>query len=83
LESEGRILHRNWEDYNAATVVYRPRHMSPETLQKLYEHAWRTFYAERSQTVRMSELFMDVIKDSIRRRRAMQRQEKEKREASL
>jgi radical SAM superfamily enzyme YgiQ (UPF0313 family) len=78
LESEGRILHRNWEEYNAANVVYQPRHMSPETLQELYEYAWRTFYAERSQTVRMSELFLDVIKDSIRRRRAMQRQERER-----
>ncbi len=80
LESEGRILDRNWGAYNAANVVYQPRHMSPETLQELYEYAWRAFYAERSQTVRMSELFMDVIKNSIRRRRALQRQEKGKKE---
>jgi len=78
LEEEGRILHRNWQDYNAAQVVYRPRHMQPETLQRLYEHAWRSFYAERSQTVRMSELFMDVIKDSIRRRRALERKERQR-----
>jgi len=78
LEKEGRILHRNWEQYNAANVVFRPRHMSPDTLQGLYEHAWRSFYAERSQTVRMSELFLDVIKDSIRRRRALKRQEQGK-----
>jgi len=79
LAKEGRILHRNWQEYNAAQVVYRPRHMKPETLQRLYEDAWRSFYAERSQTVRMSELFMDVIKDSIRRRRAMERKERQRR----
>lgn len=77
LESEGRILSRNWEEYNAANVVYQPRHLSPERLQALYEQAWRSFYAERSQTVRMSGLFMDVIKDSIRRRRALQRSTKQ------
>jgi len=73
LEKEGRIIDRDWRRYNAANVVYQPRHMSPEKLQELYESAWRTFYAERSQTVRMSELFMDVIKASIRRRRAMKK----------
>jgi radical SAM superfamily enzyme YgiQ (UPF0313 family) len=77
LESEGRILSRNWEEYNAANVVFQPRHLSPERLQALYEQAWRSFYAERSQTVRMSGLFMDVIKDSIRRRRALQRSTKQ------
>ncbi len=82
MEREGRIFNRDREAYNAANVVFRPRHMSPETLQRLYEHAWRSFYAERSQTVRMSELFMDMIKDSIRRRRALKRQEKEKNEAT-
>ncbi|MFP4476862.1 MAG: B12-binding domain-containing radical SAM protein [Desulfatibacillaceae bacterium] len=74
LERENRILHRDWNRYNAANVVFQPKHMSPERLQELYEHAWRSFYEERSQTVRMSELFMDVVKDSIRRRRAMERQ---------
>ncbi len=80
LESKGRILDRNWEAYNAAKVVFQPRHMSPERLQALYEQAWRSFYAERSQTVRMSELFMDVIKDSIRRRRTLLRSAKQEQE---
>jgi radical SAM superfamily enzyme YgiQ (UPF0313 family) len=73
MEGEGRIFHRDWEKYNAANVVYQPRHMTPEKLQELYELAWKSFYADRSQTVRMSELFIDVIKASIRRRRIMQR----------
>ncbi len=73
MEGEGRIFDRNWEKFNAANVVYQPRHMDPEKLQELYELAWNSFYAERSQTVRMSELFMDVIKASIRRRRAIKR----------
>lgn len=29
LESEGRILHRNWELYDTGHVVFQPKHMTP------------------------------------------------------
>jgi len=32
LESEGRLLHRNWSLYDTAHVVFRPKRMSPEEL---------------------------------------------------
>jgi len=38
LESEGRLLHRDWERYDTAHAVFRPRHMSPEALEHGY--AW-------------------------------------------
>lgn len=51
MESEGRLLHRNWDDYDTSHVVFRPRHMTPEQLsdgyawcyQRLFGHAsiWR------------------------------------------
>jgi hypothetical protein len=33
IESEGRLLHRDWSKYNGATVVFRPKLMTEETLQ--------------------------------------------------
>jgi radical SAM superfamily enzyme YgiQ (UPF0313 family) len=68
LEREGRILDHDWRHYDAGTVVYRPRQISPERLQELYELAWREFYSRESQTVRMSKLFLDVMRDRSRRR---------------
>jgi len=51
MESEGRLLHRNWNLYDTANAVFRPKHMSPEELehgyawiyQRLFSHAsiWR------------------------------------------
>jgi hypothetical protein len=51
MESEGRILHRDWSQYDTSHAVFRPRHMTPEELehgygwiyQRLFSHAsiWR------------------------------------------
>jgi radical SAM superfamily enzyme YgiQ (UPF0313 family) len=51
MESEGRLLHRDWSQYDTAHAVFRPKHMSPEELehgygwmyQRLFSHAsiWR------------------------------------------
>ena len=32
LEAEGRLLHRNWDEYDTGHVVFRPKHMSCEEL---------------------------------------------------
>jgi radical SAM superfamily enzyme YgiQ (UPF0313 family) len=71
LSAEGRILHRDWSRYNAANVVFRPRHMSPERLQELYRQAWERFYAADSYAVRMGRLFMKVAEGSAARRRKL------------
>jgi radical SAM superfamily enzyme YgiQ (UPF0313 family) len=36
LESEGRILHRDWSKYDIKHVVFRPRRMTPIELQEGY-----------------------------------------------
>jgi hypothetical protein len=36
MQSEGRILHRDWSRYDTAHAVFRPRHMSPEELEHGY-----------------------------------------------
>lgn len=44
MEAEGRILHRDWERYDTAHVVFRPKHMSVEQLAAGYEYCYdRTF----------------------------------------
>ena len=32
FEAEGRLLHRDWDKYDTAHVVFRPKHMTPEEL---------------------------------------------------
>lgn len=47
MEAEGRLLHRSWELYDTAHVVFRPKRMTPEELasgyawlyQRLFSHA--------------------------------------------
>ena len=64
-EREGRILHKDWSRYTTAEVVYRPKHMSPDTLQEMYEYAWSTFYQETGQSLRMARLFTDLVRKEM------------------
>jgi len=43
-EAEGRILTRDWDLYDTRHVVYRPARLSPETLKRGYDWAYREFY---------------------------------------
>ncbi|PLX05393.1 MAG: radical SAM protein [Marinilabiliales bacterium] len=61
LLRQGRILDKDWNNYNAGKVVYQPKHMSPERLQELYHHAWDTFYKEENQAQKMFKLFYNVV----------------------
>lgn len=63
MNAEGRIFDKDWNHYNASTVVIQPRRMKPETLQRLYYDAWDNFYAAESQSVKMSKLFLQIYKD--------------------
>jgi len=44
LESEGRILHRNWDLYDTRHAVFRTRSMTAEALESGYRRAYRDFY---------------------------------------
>jgi radical SAM superfamily enzyme YgiQ (UPF0313 family) len=48
LESEGRILTKNWELYDGQHVVFRPAKLSVEELQQGTEAAWKHAYSLRS-----------------------------------
>jgi radical SAM superfamily enzyme YgiQ (UPF0313 family) len=48
FKKEGRLLSRNWRDYNHRTVVFRPKNMTPEELAKGFIWTGRNFYTKAS-----------------------------------
>jgi len=45
MESEGRLLHKDWGKYNGATVVFKPKLMTEETLQRGFNWACKEAYS--------------------------------------
>jgi len=56
LEKEGRLLSRDWQKYNGASVVFEPKHMSAETLRRLQLAAFGRFYSFGSMFRRLGIL---------------------------
>ncbi|MGD2271514.1 MAG: radical SAM protein [Desulfobacterales bacterium] len=48
LEKEKRILHRDWDRYDTAHVVFRPRHMTPNELRTGYRWCYRKIFSLQS-----------------------------------
>ncbi len=48
LETEGRILTKDWEKYDMMHVVFQPKNMTPRTLQQEFFNALKSFYSLRS-----------------------------------
>jgi radical SAM superfamily enzyme YgiQ (UPF0313 family) len=48
MEAEGRLLHTDWQKYDTAHVVFRPRHMTPEELAAGYAWCYRHTFSHRS-----------------------------------
>ncbi|MGZ3680199.1 MAG: B12-binding domain-containing radical SAM protein, partial [Ktedonobacterales bacterium] len=44
MESQGRLLHSNWDLYDTRHVVYRPAKLTPQALEAGYWRAYRNFY---------------------------------------
>ncbi len=61
MVKQKRILSRDWNDFNAGRVVYRPKLMSPERLQELYYFAWERFYRDEPQQYKMFRLIQKVV----------------------
>ncbi len=45
IESEGRLLHKDWSKYNGATVVFKPKLMTEETLQQGFNWVCKEGYS--------------------------------------
>ncbi len=54
LESEGRILTRNWELYDGQHVVFQPAKMTVDQLQRGVETAWKHAYSVPSMIARLA-----------------------------
>jgi radical SAM superfamily enzyme YgiQ (UPF0313 family) len=52
LESEGRILTKNWELYDAQHVVFQPKLMTPAELYEGHEKAWKHTYSATAMATR-------------------------------
>ena len=61
LEDENRIIHNDWSHYTAGEVVFKPKQMSVDTLQRMYEYAWDSFYADCCKEIKMAKLYLQVI----------------------
>ncbi len=48
MESEGRLLHRDWGKYDTAHVVFRPKHMTPDELALGYDWLYRRLFSPAS-----------------------------------
>jgi radical SAM superfamily enzyme YgiQ (UPF0313 family) len=48
MESEGRLLHRDWSLYDTSHTVFRPRHMTPEELEEGYAWCYRQLFSHES-----------------------------------
>ncbi len=65
LKKQNRIFSFDWDEYSADKVVYHPKNMTPEKLQELLDYAWKTFYAEESQTIKMFKLYQKVVQKEL------------------
>jgi radical SAM superfamily enzyme YgiQ (UPF0313 family) len=48
MESEGRLLHHDWDRYDTRQAVFRPARMSGTELEEGYRRAYRDFYTWRN-----------------------------------
>jgi radical SAM superfamily enzyme YgiQ (UPF0313 family) len=48
LEADGRILHRDWDRYDTAHVVFQPARMTPQELAAGYAWCYRRLFSHRS-----------------------------------
>jgi radical SAM superfamily enzyme YgiQ (UPF0313 family) len=48
LEAEGRLLHRDWEKYDTAHVVFQPKQMTPNELLLGYDWLYRRLFSHAS-----------------------------------
>jgi radical SAM superfamily enzyme YgiQ (UPF0313 family) len=48
MESEGRLLHRDWSRYDTAHAVFRPKNMSAEELEEGYAWIYQRLFSHAS-----------------------------------
>jgi radical SAM superfamily enzyme YgiQ (UPF0313 family) len=54
LESEGRLLHKDWEKYDTAHVVFRPEKMTVEQLEEGFTWLYKRALSMKSIVLRLA-----------------------------
>jgi radical SAM superfamily enzyme YgiQ (UPF0313 family) len=65
LVAENRLLHKNWDYYNAMYIVFRPAKMSPARLQTETFRAYRRFYSLRRTVSDVLSMTFNVLLDAL------------------
>ena len=60
MEAEGRLIHRNWDLYDTAHAVFRPKHMSPGELELGYDWLYRRVFSHASIWKRRPSAFTSL-----------------------
>jgi radical SAM superfamily enzyme YgiQ (UPF0313 family) len=66
FEKENRILHKDWRRYTTSEVCFQPKNMTPDELQGMYSYAWKKFYEDMAQPLKMARLFYKVLQKEIK-----------------
>jgi radical SAM superfamily enzyme YgiQ (UPF0313 family) len=61
MEAEDRLLHRDWDRYDTAHCVFRPRHMEPEVLEAGYHWCYERLFSGESIWRRRPEGFTTAM----------------------
>jgi radical SAM superfamily enzyme YgiQ (UPF0313 family) len=61
MEREGRLIHKNWDLYDTAHVVFRPKHMSVEELAAGYAWCYQRLFSTASIWRRRPEQWRAVL----------------------
>ena len=61
MEREGRLLHRIWDLYDTAHVVFRPRNMTPDELAEGYAWCYRRLFSTPSIWRRRPEDWRAIV----------------------
>jgi len=64
MEAQGRILHKNWDQYDTRQVVYRTVGLSADELKRGYDWAYRSFYSWKN--ILRASLGHDAIRHQIK-----------------
>ena len=48
MEAQGRILHKDWSLYDTGHAVFRPKHMTPEELERGYAWIYQRLFSHAS-----------------------------------
>ncbi|HLX65498.1 MAG TPA: radical SAM protein [Puia sp.] len=64
MESQGRILHRDWDRYDTRQVVYKTVGLSEDELKRGYDWAYKSFYSWSN--ILKASLGHDALKHSVK-----------------